>query len=85
MIEPCASIHRRASHIRKIGNLNVLLVPNALAAPFAFEKANCLSLFGVEELMGELKDLGTRWAINKWIVSPRRLLIVVHAPPPIPR
>jgi hypothetical protein len=52
MIEPCASIHRRASHIRKIGNLNVLLVPNALAAPFTFEKANCFTLIWIQKLVG---------------------------------
>ena len=56
-----------------------LFVPNALAAPFAFEKANCLSLLGVEELVGELKGCGTRRAVQKPI-SIARLQAIVHAP-----
>jgi hypothetical protein len=60
-----------------------LLVPNALAAPFTFEKANSLSLFGIEELMGEAKGGGTRWAVQKPIsILRQRLLIVLHAPSP---
>jgi hypothetical protein len=39
-----------------------LFVPNALAAPFAFEKTNCLSLLRIEELKGELKGCRTRRA-----------------------
>jgi hypothetical protein len=56
-----------------------LLVPDALAAPFTFEKANCLSLLGIEELMGKLKRGSARREVKKPI-SLRYLSLVVHAP-----
>lgn len=55
------------------------LVPNALAAPFALEKANRLSLLGIEKLMGELQGIGTRRTMAKPI-SLLDLLSVVHTP-----
>lgn len=56
-----------------------LLIPDAFAAPFAFEKANCLSLCGIEELMGKFKWGGARRAVKKPI-SLRCLSIVAHVP-----
>ena len=58
-----------------------LFVPNTLAAPFAFKKANCLSLLGVEKLVAELKGGSARRAVKKPIlVLHWRFLIVMHAP-----
>lgn len=54
-----------------------LFYPNALAGLFTFEKANCLSLLGVEELMRELKGRGTCRAVKKPISRPC-LSIVAH-------
>ena len=60
-----------------------LIIPNALAAPFAFEKTNCLSLIGIEKSMGLLKGGGARRTMLKPIsISRLRLLLVVHAPIP---
>jgi hypothetical protein len=57
-----------------------LFVPNAFAAPFAFEKTNCLSLLGIEKLMAELEGGRTRRAVKKTVsIWRQRLLIVVHA------
>jgi hypothetical protein len=56
-----------------------LLVPDAFAAPFAFEKPNCLSLPGVEKLIGKLKWGGAPRAVKK-AISLRCLSIVAHAP-----
>jgi hypothetical protein len=56
-----------------------LFVPNALAAPFTFEKANCLSMLGIEKLMDELKGGGTRRAVKEPILR-LWLSVVVHAP-----
>ena len=57
-----------------------LFVPNALAAPFAFEKTDCLSLLGIEKLMTELEGGRTRRAVKKPVfIRRQRLLIVVHA------
>jgi hypothetical protein len=57
----------------------LLLVPYTLAAPFTFEKANCLSLLGIEKLMTQFKSGSTRRAVKK-PVSLLCLLIIVHAP-----
>jgi len=54
-----------------------LFVPNALAASFAFEEANCLSLLRIEELMGELKGGCAGRAVKKPLAR-GRLPIVVH-------
>ena len=56
-----------------------LIIPNALAAPFAFEKTNCLSLIGIEKLVGLLKGGRARRAVEKpiWRLC---LLLVDHAP-----
>jgi hypothetical protein len=56
------------------------LVPNSFAASFTFEKANCLSLLRIEELMGLLKISGARGAVKK-TVPLRLLVILIHAPP----
>jgi hypothetical protein len=56
-----------------------LLVPNALAAPFTFEKANCFTLIWIQKLVGLLKAVATRRAVEK-SMSCLCLLLVVHAP-----
>lgn len=56
-----------------------LFIPNPLSAPFAPEKADRLSLFGIEKLMGEFKGGGTCRA-PQTPISWRCPLIVVHAP-----
>jgi hypothetical protein len=56
-----------------------LFIPNALAAPFTFEKANRLSLIGIEKLVGLLKVVATRRAVEKPILR-LCLLLVDHAP-----
>lgn len=56
------------------------LVPNALAAPFAFEKTNCLSLLRIEKLMAKLKGGSTRRAMQKPVSISLPFMYVIHAP-----
>ena len=58
----------------ELGRSVSLFVPNALAAPVAFEQANGLSLLGIEELMGEPKGGGTCLTVKKPI--PRRCRLI---------
>jgi len=56
-----------------------LIRPDALAALFAFQKANRLTLLRIEELMGKVKRSGTHRTIRK-AISWLCLLIAVHVP-----